>query len=131
MATTKKVGTFVSKVLAGLNKTEAQVAQEKAERFVEDTIIDLDQQISNRRFDIGRQESNLKTAEKDLNRAKEAVETAIYSVENSTERYLDKYNTAKRGVKSAEHLIASIKNNIAVIEAEIAELNILLERLKA
>lgn len=123
--------TFVSRVLAGLNKTEAEKTQEKVERFVEDTIRSLEQQVSNREFEIRKQTSNLKFAEKDLDRAKKFVENTIYTISDDTESYLSAFNDARKQVEVVENNIANIKNNIATLEAEIKEFNFLLERLKA
>lgn len=123
--------TFVSRVLAGLNKTEAEKTQEKVERFVEDTIRSLEQQVSNREFEIRKQTSNLKFAEKDLDRAKKFVENTIYTISDNTESYLLAFNDARKQVEVVENNIANIKNNIATLEAEIKKFNFLLERLKA
>jgi len=126
-----KTSKFVNLVVKGLNKTEKDVAIEKAQRFVEDAIIDCETEISLiKTSKLPKLEGELKRAKAKLVRAEENFETARFSVAINLDAYiqvrenaLDSIDSCKQEIKSIEDAIAEENAQLKSYEEILADLN--------
>jgi hypothetical protein len=113
-----KTSAFVTKVLAGFNKTDAQKQQENVERFLGDATIDCEEQISTRDADIKRAEVAITRANTEVSRAEAGVETALYSVANNFADYLNFLNVARQRLHNAKQVLDAAERQKALLVAE-------------
>jgi len=126
-----KTSKFVQAVVKGLNKTEKDVAIEKAQRFVEDAIIDCETEISLiKTSKLPKLEGELKRAKIKLTRAEENFETVRFSVASNLDAYietrenaLDSIDSCKLEIKTIGDAIADENTQLASYEAILADLN--------
>jgi hypothetical protein len=123
----KSKANFVTKVLASFNKTEAQKQQESVERFLENSVIDCQEQISTRDADIKRADVAITRANTELSRAEANLETSKFSVASNFEEYIKILNVARQKVSQAKFEVSVAEKNKAVLEAERATLVEVLE----
>ena len=127
---TKKQSKFVAAVVKGLEKTEKDVAIEKAERFVEDATIDCETEISIiKTSKLPKLEGELKRAKINLQRAEDTFETVRFSIASNLESYvmnrehaLDKIDEAKEVIKNIESQLADENAQLIVYTEILADL---------
>lgn len=111
---------FVAKVLASLNKTDAEKQQESVTEFMEDSIIDLNAQISNiTTSDIPKLQSQLNRAQNNLAKAKKNFDAVRFSIATNLEVYIANREHALDQIDSANNVIANINEQIADKNAEL------------
>lgn len=112
-----KETSFVKKVLAGLNKTEAQKQEEAVVAFVEDAIIDCQTQIAHLTTSlIPTKELEIVRLKKDLEKAEKNFEIARFSIASSFNGYITNRN-------DAQYIISEVKSRIASKESQLNQLN--------
>jgi CRISPR/Cas system CSM-associated protein Csm4 (group 5 of RAMP superfamily) len=122
------MGKFVTTVLAQLNKSEDVKQQELVEQFVEDSTIEVNQQIATLETSvIPGLKLKLQRAEKALQKKEKALETARFSTASNFEAYLQNREDAKDNVTYAEETVAEIKSEIKTNEEKLQEFKSILE----
>jgi len=121
-AVTGKTSKFLSNALAAANQTEDEKITDAVTTFVEDSLIEIDTQISTREVqDIPQAKLALKRTEQALTKAQKAFEDTRFAVRPYFRDYLTDRNTAKTEVKRLEAQVESEKEAISDIEAEVEE----------
>jgi len=122
----KSTNKFVNKALTHINKSEAQKQGEQIELFVKRSTIEVRQQISTRKSEISNLELDLQSANSTLEMANEALEVARFTPAANLEAYLDVKNSKQQEVHTAEIAVEEVEDEIASLNAEIAELEAVL-----
>lgn len=115
-----KETSFVGKVLAGLNKTEAQLQEEKVVAFVEDSIIECNAQIAYYKTSlIPSKELEIQRTKQNLVKAEKAYEEAKFSISNDFNNYIEKRNYAKRVIDESKSRVSTKEAELSRLQAEL------------
>ena len=111
---------FITIVLGNLNKTEQDIQKEKVEIFVEDSIIECQQQIATlETSEIPHLKLKLQREEKNLEKAKKNYDNARFSIASNFDNYVINRNKAQIAIEEAESVLDAIKSNIHDREQEL------------
>jgi len=119
---TAKTTTVLERFLAPFNKTEQEKQSEKVEKFIEDSIIDCEEQINSRESDIKRAEGAIKSATRDLERAQANLEVVKYSTASNFQEYLHNLSTANSKIDQARWNLEGAEEVKAELEKEKTQL---------
>jgi hypothetical protein len=112
---------FIAKVIAGLNKTEAQKQVELTEKFQAYGIIDCERQISILESEIKERNTDVSLEKKQLVLAEKEVNSATYSIADNYEAWVIKQNRAEMQVQAHKNSITSLESKVLKLQAELAK----------
>jgi hypothetical protein len=124
VTTKNSLNNFVNRVLSSLNKTDAQKQQESVERFLENAVIDCQEQISLREADIQRKEVSIRRAQQNLANAEKDLENARFSIpaDGNFSSYVDGINKAKEVLERCSGACLNVEFEKELLEEEITSL---------
>lgn len=130
MATKEK--SFKDKVLAGLNKSEAQVQEEKVVAFIEDAQIECNAQIAYlKTSSIPSKELEITRLKNELSKAEKAFESARFSISSTFASYVTKRNEAQQAISNAANKIVGREIELARLQAELVAFEEVLKDLQS
>ena len=116
-----KDASYKARVLAGLNKTEAQIQEELVDKFQAYGSIDCERQISLLESEIKERTTDLRLDKQALELTKKEAEKATYSLATNYESWVRNQNLAAAKVVIAEIRIIEISTEILKLQAELAK----------
>lgn len=123
---------FVAKVLANLNKSEAELQEEKVIAFVEDATIECEAQIANYKTSLipGKQ-LEIKRLEKEVEKSEKNYEEVKFKLYGSFSSYIDSRNVAEQAIYSAKMRLSGRVAELEMLNEELSKFEAVLADLKS
>ena len=125
-----KENKYLESLLKGLNKTEAEVQREKLTVYIEDSIVECEEQIGLLESDIKRASNSLNRAEKDVVKAVKEIAVAENTVARNFKEFVDHLTYVEIKLVSAKDVVAASQKQLNYLNTELTKYNRILSIFK-